>query len=243
MICFGEWIFLVLKLQEGHLQGNSCKASHLVQDLSVLWTTHNTSHSEQSLFEVKGVLLIFLRKPIHRDRCSCFSSVLFWINLELHYHINIYLKDKIILWHKKHMGTPYRLISSCWQCVNPLAVSQAAVQISQFCIIWQVAQNASGTWHLFEHVNSPQGNRTAEIVIITGCFTCDHYTDVIMGAMATQITSLTIVYSGVYSGADQRKHQSSASLAFVRGIHRWPVNFPRKWPVMRDFFIMDSKIG
>ena len=41
-----------------------------------------------------------------------------------------------------------------------------------------------------------------------------------MGAMASQITSLTIVYSTVYSGADQRKHQSSASLAFVTGIHR-----------------------
>ena len=42
--------------------------------------------------------------------------------------------------------------------------------------------------------------------------------------MASQITSLTIVYSTVHSGADQRKHQSSASLAFARGIHRWPVN-------------------
>ena len=47
------------------------------------------------------------------------------------------------------------------------------------------------------------------------------YSDVIMRTMASQITSPTIVYSGVYSGADQRKHQSSASLAFVRGIHRW----------------------
>ena len=45
-----------------------------------------------------------------------------------------------------------------------------------------------------------------------------------MGAMASQIISLTIVYSTVYSSADQRKHQSSASLAFVRGIRRW---FPR----------------
>ena len=43
-----------------------------------------------------------------------------------------------------------------------------------------------------------------------------HYSDAIMGAMAFQITSLTIVYSTVYSDADQRKHQSSASLAFVR---------------------------
>ena len=46
------------------------------------------------------------------------------------------------------------------------------------------------------------------------------YNDVIMDSMASQITSLTIVYSAVYSGADQRKHQSSTSLAFVRGIHR-----------------------
>ena len=46
-----------------------------------------------------------------------------------------------------------------------------------------------------------------------------HYSDVIMGAKASQITSLTIVYSTVYSGTDQRKHQKSASLAFVRGIH------------------------
>ena len=47
-----------------------------------------------------------------------------------------------------------------------------------------------------------------------------HYDDVIMSPIASQITSLTIVYSTIYSGADQRKHQSSASLAFVRGIHR-----------------------
>ena len=63
-----------------------------------------------------------------------------------------------------------------------------------------------------------------------------HYSDVIIGAMASQITSLTIVYSTVCSGADQRKHQSSASLAFARGIHRWPVNSPYKGPVTRNFF-------
>ena len=58
-----------------------------------------------------------------------------------------------------------------------------------------------------------------------------HYNDVIMDTMAPQINSLTIVYSTVYSGADQRKHQSSASLAFVWGIHRGPVNSPHKWSV------------
>ena len=47
-----------------------------------------------------------------------------------------------------------------------------------------------------------------------------------MGTVASQITSLTIVYSTVYSGADQGKHYSSASLAFVQGIHRWQVNSP-----------------
>ena len=54
------------------------------------------------------------------------------------------------------------------------------------------------------------------------------HNDVIMGAMASQITSLSIVYSTVYSGAYQRKHQASTSLAFVWGIHRWPVNSPLK---------------
>ena len=75
-----------------------------------------------------------------------------------------------------------------------------------------------------------------------------HYNDVIMGTMVSQITSLTIVYSSVYSGADQRKHQRSASLAFLRGIHRWPVNSPHKWPVMRkmlpfDYVIMHISIS
>ena len=74
-----------------------------------------------------------------------------------------------------------------------------------------------------------------------------HYNDVKMSAIASQITSLTIVCSTVYSGADQRWHQSSASLAFVSGIHRWPVNSPHKWPLTRkmlpfDYFIMSTYI-
>ena len=72
------------------------------------------------------------------------------------------------------------------------------------------------------------------------CSICN-YNDVIMGAIASQITSLTIVYSIVYSDADQRKYQSSASLAFVRVIHRGPVNSPHKCPVTRKCFrIMTS---
>ena len=63
-----------------------------------------------------------------------------------------------------------------------------------------------------------------------------------MGTIASLITSLTIVYSTVYSDADQRKYQSSASLAFVREIHRRPVNSPHKWPVTRKMFPFDDII-
>ena len=69
-----------------------------------------------------------------------------------------------------------------------------------------------------------------------------HYSDVIMSTMASLITSLTSVYSAFHPGADQRKHQSSASLAFVRGIHRRPVNSPHKWPVTRKMFPFDDVI-
>ena len=68
------------------------------------------------------------------------------------------------------------------------------------------------------------------------------YNDVIMSAMASQITSLTIVCSTVYSGGDQTKHQISASLAFVRGIHRGPVNSPHKGSVTRKMFPFDHVI-
>ena len=76
-----------------------------------------------------------------------------------------------------------------------------------------------------------------------GCrFSWSYYCDVIIGQMASQITSLTIVYSTVHSGADQRKHQSSTSLAFVRGIHRWPVHSQHKWPGTLKMFPFDDVI-
>ena len=69
-----------------------------------------------------------------------------------------------------------------------------------------------------------------------------HYIDVMMTTMATQITSLVVVYWIVYSGANQRKPQSSASLAFVRGIHRRPVNSAHKGPVTRKMIPFDDVI-
>ena len=73
-------------------------------------------------------------------------------------------------------------------------------------------------------------------------FSWKHYDDVIMTTIASQTTSITVVYSIFYSGVDQRKHQSSASLAFVRGIHRGPVNSPHKRPVTRKMFPFDDVI-
>ena len=73
-------------------------------------------------------------------------------------------------------------------------------------------------------------------------FLCPHYTDVIMGVIASQITDVSIVYSTVWSSVYKKKHQSSASLAFLRGIPRWPVNSPHKGPVTRKMFPFDDVI-
>ena len=76
--------------------------------------------------------------------------------------------------------------------------------------------------------------------VLLNCAT--HYRDVIIGVITSQITGLTIVYSTDYSIADQRKHLSSASLAFVRGNHRGPWTSPHKWPVTRKMFPFDDVI-
>ena len=69
-----------------------------------------------------------------------------------------------------------------------------------------------------------------------------HYNDVIMSAMASQITGVSIVWSTLCSATQQRKLQSSASLAFVRGIRRWPVNSPHKGSVTQEMFPFDDVI-
>ena len=63
-----------------------------------------------------------------------------------------------------------------------------------------------------------------------------------MSAMASQITSLAIVNSTVYSGTDPRKHRSSVSLAFVRGVQRWPVKSPHNGPVTQKMLPFDDVI-
>ena len=63
-----------------------------------------------------------------------------------------------------------------------------------------------------------------------------------MSVMAYQITGVSVVYSTVCSGTDEIKHQSSMPLAFVRGIHRRPVNPPHKGPLTRKMFPFDDSI-
>ena len=89
---------------------------------------------------------------------------------------------------------------------------------------------------MFEVRSWNNGMRCMSLYILT----C--YSNVIMNAMVLKIPSLTIVNSTVYSGANQRKHQSSASLAFVRGIHRSPMNSPHKGPVTRKMFLHEDVI-
>ena len=81
------------------------------------------------------------------------------------------------------------------------------------------------------------------ILLHSRCYTIyQHYSDVIMSAVAFHITGVSVVFSTVCSGADQRTHQRSASLAFVREIHRWPGDFPHKKPVTRQMYPFDDVI-
>ena len=122
-----------------------------------------------------------------------------------------------------------------------------------------VSPSGQGVWigcrnlhHVGDHCRWPKMSRLGKLwwlmysgmvkVIKQRSTNVCHYYDVILGAIESQITSLAIVYSTVYSSANQRKHQSSASLAFVRGIHRRPVNSPLKWPVTRKMFPFDDVI-
>ena len=95
--------------------------------------------------------------------------------------------------------------------------------------------STSQLWAIFNH-------SAAETGLLWDNEFNTHYNDVMMGTIASQITSLMTAYSTVYSDADQRKRQSSASLAFVRGIHRGPVNSLHKWPVTRKKFPFDDVI-
>ena len=108
----------------------------------------------------------------------------------------------------KHPASCYLRNASCPRCIQVFTIRQVSASTKIRTSLWCICKKPDRP----------------------------HYNDVIMGSMVSQITSLTIVYSAVYSGADQRKHQSSASLVFVRWIHRGQVNSPHKGPLTRKMF-------
>ena len=148
-------------------------------------------------------------------------------------------KDKLIINKETN-----RLLNSLHFLNN---VCSMAVTQYVFCVMWSMGHSKSfaqmfqfldNVLKIKHHFTQRRSSRALCLSVLLAI----HYSDVIMGTMSSQITSLMIVYSTIYSGADQRKHQISASLAFVRGIHWWPVNSLHKWPVTRKMFTIDGFI-
>ena len=147
-----------------------------------------------------------------------------------------------LLWYFHKICTRFCFAWFCFGYIIIFGVNQISVYLCSSRLL---------PWHCSNHMAAPESFLDQhywkcfldfEELIRTCQVSLLHYCDVIMGAMSSQITSLTVVYSTVYSDVDQRKHQSSASLAFVRGIHRRPVNSPHKWPVTRKMFPFDNVI-
>ena len=109
-----------------------------------------------------------------------------------------------------------------WQQHNSQGwILNSVIQFGHICyaLRWfMVDLHVSSQWVAFTWPSVFRGTGGRGWVIVSIKYKL-HYCDVIMSPTTSQITSLTIVYSIFYSGTDQRKHQSSASLAFVRGIH------------------------
>ena len=96
-------------------------------------------------------------------------------------------------------------------------------------------------WELLVAVNRRE--RGTNLQHMRLCLTTGHgkhYIDVIMSAMASQITGVSIGCTAVCSGLDHRNHQSSALLAFVRGIHRRHMDSSLKGPVTLQMFPFDE---
>ena len=145
----------------------------------------------------------------------------------------------------------------CWWRSRPVSIKCCSKRVDQ-CVHLTIKYSEKELqlqmihWAIINWTNIPSFNthatiqRLVKIMIIllstSVSFQPLLYSDVITSATASQITCVSIVYSTVCSGADQIKHHSSASLAFVRGIHRRPVNSPHKGPVTRKMFPFDDVI-
>ena len=160
-------------------------------------------------------------------RLKCFSSDLLWMSPCTWCYSTLFCSAEMIFLY----GSVHILQGSLY---GPLVCE---------VMLWENVHSTS-----IKSLQNYNKARSACIPLGMGCI-CGgragaqtHCSDVIISTMASQIFSLTVVYSTVYSGADQRKHQSSVSLASVRGIHRWPVNSPHKEPATRKMSPFDKVV-
>ena len=151
-----------------------------------------------------------------------------------------------VQWTQVIVDTAHVLLCYIVVCIDRLHLSRTfritAVEMSFWWNFYHRLHRKLSKWQLPVQPMMKISSKWQYFRFSTGADRYTHSNDVIMSTMASQITSLTIVHSSVYSGPDQIKHQSSASLAFVWGIHRWPVNSPHKWPVTRKIFPFDDVI-
>ena len=118
------------------------------------------------------------------------------------------------LWQRSSIFECHRFLKDTWEC---------CIFYSYFITFTQnFTHYFEGSCHeqLYEYISSSYSLIYQDVIV--------HYSDVIMDTLGSQLTSLTIVYSTMYSGTDQRKQQSSVALTFAWGIHRWLVNSPQK---------------
>ena len=123
--------------------------------------------------------------------------------------------------------------------------SQSAGNAELWCLLYSnmkklLIKQPRGRW--FEAPSRSYNVRHGNALFWSPCLAqINDYSDII-SAVATQLTGVSIIHSTVCSGAEQRMRQSSASLVFVMGIHRWPVNSPHRGPVTRKMFPLDYAI-
>ena len=117
----------------------------------------------------------------------------------------------------------FKLMNQCWLRINKVMWYSSENNFTVYALA-VILFNEFENYNLKIFTTSPWGQCVEDWIHDSS----NHYSDVIMSAVASQITGVSIVCSTVCPGAHQRKHQSSASLAFVRGINRWSVNSPHK---------------
>ena len=138
------------------------------------------------------------------------------------------------------MRNTMRKIPKLDQCIHYVSLlGPLNPHIQRYCLVKYIFRN----WSKF----TPAQCRCSCMGIMMTCY--EIYSVIFLNSLQWRHNGcdcvsnhLMVVYSNVYSGVDQRKHQSSTSLAFVRGIHRGPVNSPHKWPVTRKMSPFDDVI-